>query len=277
MRLHKGIGIGIVIDSLSDIYLFALVRKQRKKKTMKTNNKVRLHVRLDHQVQFGDHVVILGSTKELGSWKKNVPMNWTQNGWVCDLELKGDEEPIEFKFVIVNKDNTLVWEGGENRVLKLPRAGKFGTVATWNATRETLELLPLDHAAGDGDGDGDGDEDEDDLQQDEAEANGAAPAEPSPFVGQWQGKAVSFMRSNEHRSHETRRKWDTSGLQGLALRLVQGDQNAGNWWRKVLHFLLSLFIQLTQNFILYFFVLISYFIPLFNLPCCLLEILKLIH
>ncbi|XP_027367646.1 phosphoglucan, water dikinase, chloroplastic isoform X2 [Abrus precatorius] len=193
--------------------------KNRMSKSMK--RKLRLHVRLDHQVEFGDHVVVRGSTKQLGSWTKNVPLNWTQNGWVCDLELK-ESDQIEFKFVVVSKDKSLVWEAGENRVLKLPEAGHFATVATWNATDENLELQPLDEAQVEADN--------------EESEEGAAPlseAEPSPFVEQWQGKSVPFMQSNEHRQHEKERKWDTSGLQGLPLKLVQADQNARNWWRKL--------------------------------------------
>jgi phosphoglucan,water dikinase len=42
------------------------------------------------------------------------------------------------------------------------------------------------------------------------------------------------MQSNQHQSNEAQRTWDTSGLQGLPLKLVQGDQSARNWWRKVL-------------------------------------------
>ncbi|XP_057732609.1 phosphoglucan, water dikinase, chloroplastic [Arachis stenosperma] len=208
-----------------------------KKKKAKAKDKVQLHVQLDHQVEFGDHVAILGSTKELGSWKNNVPMNWTENGWVCDLNLdlkagQEDENALQFKFVIVKNDNTLVWEDGDNRVLKLPtKPGNFATLATWNATDENMELMPLeldeDHGGGD-----------DDASAAEDQGNGASPvleadSETSSFVGQWQGKSISFMRSNEHESHETQRKWDTSGLQGLALRLVEGDQSARNWWRKL--------------------------------------------
>ncbi|KAK7275003.1 hypothetical protein RIF29_16109 [Crotalaria pallida] len=37
----------------------------------------------------------------------------------------------------------------------------------------------------------------------------------------------------DHRAKEVQRRWDTSGLQGLPLKLVQGDQNGRNWWRKV--------------------------------------------
>ncbi|KAI4334814.1 hypothetical protein L6164_013523 [Bauhinia variegata] len=204
--------------------------KKKKKDKMKAKSgqdKVQLHVRLDHQVEFGEHVVILGSTEELGSWKKDVPLDWTESGWVCDLEFKGDEN-IEYKFVIVKKDETLVWEGGENRVLKLPSGGSFEIVAKWNKTQENVELLPFSQA-----------EDEDDEKtsgDNESEStDGAAhlEVETSPFVGQWQGNAVSFMQSNEHRTQETERKWDISGLEGLALKLVEGDQKARNWWRKL--------------------------------------------
>lgn len=196
-------------------------------KTKSGRLKVKLHVKLDHQVKFGEHVVIIGSTKDLGSWKKGVPMSWTESGWVCDLELREGED-IEFKFVITRTGKSLVWEDGENRVLKLPRGGKFSIVARWNTTKENLELLPLDHA---------GDEEDDkNLEDKGSEGNGGATlleAEPSPFVGQWQGKAASFMQSNEHRNRESERKWDTTGLEGVALKLVEDDQKARNWWRKV--------------------------------------------
>lgn len=188
--------------------------------------KVRLNVRLDHQVKFGEHVVILGSAKELGSWKKNVVLNWTENGWVCELELQGGES-VEFKFVIVGKGKSVVWESGDNRVLKLPKGGSFGMVCKWNATGEAVELLPLSFGEN---------EEEDFGDNGSAITTAASPLEvkASPFVGQWQGKSVSFMQSNEHRNRESDRRWDTSGLQGLALKLVEGDRSARNWRKKVL-------------------------------------------
>ncbi|RDX98549.1 Phosphoglucan, water dikinase, chloroplastic, partial [Mucuna pruriens] len=194
-------------------------KEKKNRSSVSMKDKVRLRLRLDHQVQFGDHVVIRGSRKELGSWSKNVPLNWTENGWVCDLEFKGSDD-LEFKFLTVKQDKSLLWEGGENRLLKFPGGGQFATVATWNATQQNLELQSLDEV---------------EVEKEE-EVEYHAPvseSEPSPFVGQWQGKSISFMRSNEHRSHETERKWDTSGLQGLPLKLVQADQNARNWWRKL--------------------------------------------
>lgn len=200
-------------------------REEKKKMTSKSGRgKVRLNLKLDHQVKFGEHVVILGSTKELGSWKKNVPMKWTESGWVCELELKGGES-IEFKFVIVSKDKRTVWEGGDNRVLKLPMGGSFRMVCIWNATREAVDLLPL--------GENEADYDPGDNGSVVTDASTHLEVGTSPFVGQWQGKAVSFMQSNEHRNRETDIKWDTSGLEGLALKLVEGDRSARSWRKKV--------------------------------------------
>ncbi|XP_030508153.2 phosphoglucan, water dikinase, chloroplastic [Cannabis sativa] len=196
--------------------------EKTKKKSKLGRDKVLLNIRLDHQVEFGEHVVILGSAKELGSWKKEVPLMWTESGWVCNLEFKGGE-PIEFKFVIVNNDKKK-WEGGDNRVVKLPKQGSFGIVCHWNATGEAMNLLSLE-------------EGEAVIENGSTTADGASASlsevETSPFVGQWQGKDISFMRSNEHRDRESERRWDTSGLEGLALKFVEGDRNARNWWRKL--------------------------------------------
>lgn len=186
--------------------------------------KVKLNVRLDRQVKFGEHIVVLGSTKEFGSWKKKVPLNWTESGWVGNFELKGGES-VEFKFVIVGKDKTLVWESGENRVIKLPKQGCFGLVCHWNKTGDAVDLLAL--------AEDDYNRENGSTTADTADAASHLEVQTSPFVGQWQGKDVSFMRSNDHRNRESETRWDTSGLEGLALKLVEGDKNARNWWRKV--------------------------------------------
>lgn len=199
--------------------------EEKKKKKMKPKpghgGNVRISFRLDHQVEFGEHVVILGSTKELGSWKKNVPMKWSESGWLCDLEFKGGES-IEYKFVIVRNDKSKAWEAGDNRILKLPKGGSFEIVCHWNKTGEAVDLLHLGE----------------DVLDNGSVVTDAAPdalleVGTSPFVGQWQGKSASFMRADDHWNREMERKWDTSGLQGLTLKLVEGDQRARNWWRKL--------------------------------------------
>ncbi|KAG7018463.1 Phosphoglucan, water dikinase, chloroplastic [Cucurbita argyrosperma subsp. argyrosperma] len=117
--------------------------EQRMTGELGSGGKVLLKVRLAHQVEFGESVAILGSSEDLGSWKNCVLLNWSEDGWVCDLELKGDER-VEFKFVIVGKDGSVLWESGDNRVLHLPKIGKFSSVYQWSQTGEAVEMLPLD-------------------------------------------------------------------------------------------------------------------------------------
>lgn len=201
---------------------------KKKMGSRQEHGKVQLSILLKHQVQFGESVAIMGSAKELGSWKKPQAMTWTENGWVCNLELRG-EEPIEFKFVIVGQDKSLAWESGDNRIIQIPKGGNFTLNCHWSTTTEAMKLLPTEYVE----------------SQDLVESlNGTGSIVPdnaatesevgtSPFVEQWQGRNATFMRSNEHGNRETERKWDTSGLEGLALKLVQADKNARNWWRKL--------------------------------------------
>lgn len=41
----------------------------------------------------------------------------------------------------------------------------------------------------------------------------------------WEGKETTFMRSNEH-SRDRKQRWNTSGLEGTALAIVEGDREA---------------------------------------------------
>lgn len=190
---------------------------------------VLLRVCLEHQVKYGEHVGIIGSTKELGSWKKHVELEWTEDGWVSQLELPG-ETLVEFKFVIVLKGGKeKTWEGGNNRVIELPKDGAFDIVCHWNRTEEPLDL------SGTSKGDrvsryvvpqkvGD---------VSVAEHGDLAETDSSNFGGQWQGSEAVFMRSNEHGNKAADRMWDTAGLGGMALKLVEGDKASRNWWKKL--------------------------------------------
>ncbi|KAK9671379.1 hypothetical protein RND81_12G026300 [Saponaria officinalis] len=202
-------------------------KSAEKKKSRRENGNVQLCILLEHQVQFGESVVIFGSNKELGSWKKPLSMNWTENGWICNLEMRGGES-MEFKFVIVGNDKSLRWESGDNRVLQIPKNGTFSLVCRWDATTEVLELVSAES--------GDTQDIAENFIENGSVITDAADEESvgsSPFVEQWQGQAASFMHSNEHGNREFDRQWNTSGLEGLTLKLVQNDQNARNWWRKL--------------------------------------------
>ncbi|KAG8048513.1 hypothetical protein GUJ93_ZPchr0009g1652 [Zizania palustris] len=204
---------------------------------------VHLQVYLEHQVKFGEHVGIIGSPKELGSWKKQVELEWTPDGWVCQLKLPG-ETLVEFKFVIFSKGGEdKIWEDGNNRVIGLPKDGKFDIVCQWNRTKEPVQLLgkPVFELVGeaakkaDKDATASGHTAPEEVQDSSSSGDGDVPleAESSKFGGQWKGNETIFMRSNEHQNKEADRMWDTTGLDGTARKLVEGDKASKNWWRKL--------------------------------------------
>lgn len=202
----------------------------------KSGEIVKIRTLLDHQVKFGQQVAVLGSTPELGLWKKHVPMTWTEEGWIAELDLRGGKT-AEFKFVILS-DKCMVWENGDNRRLMVPECGEFHLLCHWNRTNESLELteeicdekLEVKELKVD-------DKSYQNLEDEDADDDSGG---SSPFVEQWQGNEASFMRSNDHKNREFDRSWNTQELDGPALKLVQGDQRARNWWRKVLDFVLGL-------------------------------------
>ena len=56
--------------------------------------------------------------------------------------------------------------------------------------------------------------------------NGVASSDERLPHQQWQGRSTQFMRSNEH-NRERAGTWNTEGLEGPALDLVEGDEESG--------------------------------------------------
>lgn len=200
------------------------------------DGKVKVRLRLDHQVNFGEYHALLGSAESAGAWQNRVQMGWTEAGWVADLEANPGEK-IEYKYMIVNGDGGLVWENGGNRVLVVPEdsGSHYQVVSRWDATHEEAHFEGLSGAAipqGEEENAGGGENGSAAPEVEEEEAEAETETE-SAFVQGWQGKDISFMRSNEH-SREKVGKWDTTGLSAPAKHIVEGDQKSANWWRKVI-------------------------------------------
>ena len=183
----------------------------------------KVRVRLDHQVQFGEWHAILGSAKCIGAWQEKVPMKWTESGWVVDLEGEPGET-VEYKHIIVNHDGNVIWEEGPNRTLSLPKEGEAELVTHWGQTQEELHFQWLSSQNGHA---GKQEEQVQDSQAVVEEKSEPAVEELSTsFVKEWQGASMKDRR-------ERSGKWDTTGLDGPALQIVEGDKSASNWWRKL--------------------------------------------
>lgn len=179
---------------------------------------VKLRLRLDHQVNFGETHALLGSADCTGAWQERVPMSWTESGWVAELQGKSGEQ-IEFKHMIITGDGSLVWENGPNRHITLPAEGAFEIVTHWDNTQEVVSFHgELVHSGSQVDGQA--------PPAHEHQNGGAvkaveAPEEGSAFSQGWQGREISFMQSNNH-ARERSERWDTTGLEGPALKIVEG-------------------------------------------------------
>jgi phosphoglucan,water dikinase len=166
-------------------------------------------------------------------------MQWSESGWVVDLEIDNDSK-TEFKFVIVLENGDLIWEDGPNRVLELSKGGTFELYSKWNDTKGSIVKGVKEEHDENGSASAVQKQEEESIEIAEISSDATLVEDESidelpissSFVQEWQGRNISFMRSNEH-NREKKGKWDVSGLEGSALYLVDGDRTASNWWRKV--------------------------------------------
>lgn len=203
---------------------------QRTSLMVRSENKVKVRLRIDHQVQFGESHAILGSSQCTGAWRERVPLQWTESGWVVELEANPGET-FEYKHIIVTHGGDVIWEGGPNRVLSVPDEGEFEVVTHWGCTHEELQLQgeqvidgPVDVGKGSKEEPGQASETSSGQQRERSVCELGEIS--TSFVHQWLGGAAKD-------GQERACKWDTTGLDGPALHLVEGDKNAKNWWQKL--------------------------------------------
>jgi phosphoglucan,water dikinase len=190
----------------------------------------RVTFRVKKAVDFGEHVRLVGNHSSLGRWsskKSKAEMSWT-DGDVWEVTLPLEEfgsKALEFKCVVVKSDGEVVWEDGENHLVDWTSQGQNGLATvtiSWGASVDV---------------DVDVDEVEGQTSSEEDSGNEDVVTSISfdddkPELEQWSGDNIVFMQSNEH-PRERQGVWNTDGLQGVALKLVEGDRDAGSWLSKL--------------------------------------------
>jgi hypothetical protein len=76
---------------------------------------------IGYETKFGEKIFAIGSTDFCGEWDlaAALKLKWTEgNIWRATVEVKGDLQPFEYKYVCVSSDSNR-WEPGANRVLDL--------------------------------------------------------------------------------------------------------------------------------------------------------------
>jgi phosphoglucan,water dikinase len=185
-------------------------------------------LRVKKRVEYGEHVKIVGCTEALGGWNPEVSsasMKWTAGDvWEMDVGVDDCEAAFEFKCVVV-RDGSVDWEGGENHRIDLRGASSGVITVTWGGNMDmALDLPGTEDTAAHQD------------SKSSVDMNGISPAfqamDDKPELEQWSGDKIVFMQSNEH-PRDRQGEWNTQGLEGPALTLVEGDRDAGNWLGKL--------------------------------------------
>lgn len=189
----------------------------------------RVAFQVSKQVQYGESIKLVGSGSALGDWSlDNAPeMSWTDGDiWTVDVDLPTNQT-VHFKYVCVNGGGAN-WEECEDHSVKLPASR---VRSDWNG-----------HVDVRGKAEGEKDASNADKTQDRQEQapneapnqNGSTSSGTDERLAhnQWQGADVKFMQSNNH-SKERNGQWNTSGLEGAALRIVSADERAASWLAKM--------------------------------------------
>lgn len=211
-----------------------------------------LTFKVRRRVNFGECVKLVGDSKPFGKWSPGrslVEMVWTDGDvWEAvvdagELVASSGAGRLEFKCVVV-KDGAdeFEWEGGDNHVVDLSSSLGGTAVVTWG---KRIELFGADGADGarsalfEGLENGNGEGRAGGAQMSRSFDMGSSfssmdDAQNAPLLplDQWSGDEVVFMQSNEH-PRDRQGTWDTDGLSGTSLRLVQGDRDASNWLKKL--------------------------------------------
>jgi hypothetical protein len=170
------------------------------------------------KVEWGDKLCVVGNHNTLGSWKldKARELSWNEGDvWTGEIELP-DNTDIEFKVVTVKGIGSPEWENGNNRTLN----------ANGSAVTVDLSVSPDPTSSSTSDSNGAANETTPTVLLQEENAQ-AVPFDRLP-TSAWRGKSVMFMKENNH-SKERTGTWDTRGLEGVLLDLVQGDEKGGRY------------------------------------------------
>ncbi|KAL4852989.1 Phosphoglucan [Chlorella vulgaris] len=190
-------------------------------------DKVPVRFTVQQEVNYGETVRLVGSHSSLGNWKvrKGAAMKWEEGHvWSAEVSLPPGTT-VEFKCVRARGEgDDADWEDGDNRSLAVPSAAA-AVELEWGGSM-SVDGKPSAAKP---------------RQQQSQDWSSSSDDEGYTRVGgsmddssrrEWKGRELRFMRSNEH-SRDRQGVWDTSGLEGGVLHLVEGDRDAANWLAKM--------------------------------------------
>lgn len=228
-------------------------------------NSVPVTINMKCKVDFGETLRLVGNQSFMGSWdpKKGMEMTWTDgNVWKAEARVPVGAE-VDFKVVRVKDQDDVKWEDGDNRKFKV-LGPDFGLTVTchWGRSGDMkVDAFPMGQpqapsaaggskaAAG-----SNGAPAQAAAAAATASRDGGSPAptdtdsgsngtgsslsksaleEDATARGAWVGAEPEFVRSRKKDDGQRQGAWNTEGLQGVALALVNGDKESSSWLKKL--------------------------------------------
>jgi hypothetical protein len=198
---------------------------------------------LARKVAYGQVHRVAGDHPALGGWDAaSAPeMTWAEGDrWSAEIHVQPGAT-LEFKCLQHRSGEAgsgATWEGGRNHAVVIPDDGAEGmeVIVDWGGAVDVAlprESKRHDNNNNGGGGNGNGGEPEarvsgsgSDSSWPSSDGSMFSDDDVSLPAQRWAGREVVFMQSNDH-SSERWGVWETAGLEGAALQLVEGDKDAG--------------------------------------------------
>lgn len=95
------------------------------------------------KLQFGQHIAVVGSNKVLGQWNpdESLALSWNEGDrWTAEAKIE-TVDPVELKFVIVQPEDAVKWQTGDNVILAVPEDASEVLVEaeTWESSEIVIK------------------------------------------------------------------------------------------------------------------------------------------
>lgn len=82
-------------------------------------------IKIFYKTEIGQDLYISGESSKLGNWNKinlGLPLKWTKDHiWTGRFTPKDLPKLSNFKFIVKEKDDSITWEGGEDRIFDISK------------------------------------------------------------------------------------------------------------------------------------------------------------
>ena len=104
-----------------------------------------LSFRIQFETQFGQNMCVVGSTPELGEWKKFIGLKWTEGHvWVSERPMVIENPIFKYKYVLLENGEPRQWESSDDRVadlrIMIPQDNQLELHDTWEKFKLELAL-----------------------------------------------------------------------------------------------------------------------------------------